>query len=228
MPRCILCLNERTLTEGNVLSLTHRLLCKDCNKVIDRTRDAPFSKSILPQLPSEVYKRKSKTGAISRVRVDQQLSFNFDQQNLSAEGMIAHVNPAAEPEANHLALEGIKVAYTLAALEFGEAYVMKSPVAVKLRKAICDGKHDEISFKPDVDLGPLSSMLSGQDTLFLLLFQNACILSMFGTTSTVEYCRADESFFRTIDNAVLYAFDPDRQSYSRHLLANYLVTQVRP
>lgn len=234
MPRCILCLNERVLTERNILpismsgSLTHRLLCVDCNNVIDRTIDAPFLKTILPQLPSEVYKRQSKTGAISRVRVDQQLSFNFDQQNLFAEGIITHVNPTAGLDAHHLALEVIKVTYTLAALEFGETYVMKSPVAEKLRNAICDGKHDEISLKPDVDLGPLNSLLSGQDTLCLMLFQNACILSMFGTTSTVEYCQADESFFRTIDNAVLYAFDPDRQSYSRHLLANYLVTEVRP
>lgn len=180
MPRCILCLNERVLTERNILpismsgSFTHRLLCEDCNNAIDRTIDAPFSKSILPQLPSEVYKRQSKPGAISRARVEQQLSFNFDQQtNLPAEEIIAHVNPAAGLDAHHLALEVIKVAYTLAALEFGETYVMKSPVADKLRNAICDGKHDEISFKPDVNLGPLNSMLSGQDTLCLMLFQNA-------------------------------------------------------
>jgi hypothetical protein len=210
-------------------SLTHKLICEECNKVIDRTIDDPFMNSILPELPSEFNTRLNKKGVTSSVCVERQLSFNFAQQmDMSSKQIIARVNPTRGFEANHLALEGIKVTYTLAALEFGEAYVMKSPVAEKLRKAICEGKHDEISFKPDVDLGPLNSMLSGQDTLCILLFQNACILSMFGTTSTVEYCLADESFFRTIDNAVLYAFDPDRQSYSRHLLANYLVTQVRP
>lgn len=231
MPRCILCLNERELTERHILpfsmggALTHRLVCEDCNQVIDKTIDVPFLNSILPQLFGDTHKLQSKknaaSSAIARLGVERQLSLNFEERAALVVDQLA----VSQSSANDLALEAIKVAYELVALEFGEAYVVSSPVAIKLREAISEARCNEISFKPNVDLGPLSSMLSREGISCLLLFQNACIISIFGTTFTVEYCLASEPFVRSTDNAVLYVIDPVKQSHAKYLLVDYLAMQ---
>lgn len=230
MPRCILCLSERELTERPILpfgegSLTHKLICEECNKVIDRTIDEPFLTSIFPLLPSGNHKLQSTRSAASssshRFGAERQLTFNFDEQNnRTTEQINANQNLA-----NDITLEVIKVAYELAALEFGDMYVMASPTAAKLRKAISEARCDEISFRPSVDLGPLSSVLSRQDALCFLLFQNTCIVSILGRASSVEYCLESELYVRSIDNAVLYVTNPVERSYTRYSLSDYLVTQ---
>lgn len=57
MPRCILCLADKPLTEEHIVpdcvggSLKKYLLCKDCNSNLGSTVDGPFSNSFLVQLP---------------------------------------------------------------------------------------------------------------------------------------------------------------------------------
>lgn len=229
MPRCILCLNERELTERHILpfsmgeSSTHKLVCESCNKVIDKAIDAPFLNSILPQLPGDIQKLQRKesaaSNAIVRFGAEWQMAFNFGE-GLGLPGEQLNTGQNFD---NDFALESIKVAYILAALEFGNAYVMNSPVAGKLRKAISSSRRDEISFKPNVDLGPLTSILSAPNTVYLLLFHNACMVSVFGSTFTIEYCLENEVYVHSINDAVLYVFNPIKQSHQRHLLADYLV-----
>lgn len=129
-------------------------------------------------------------------------------------------------ESNALVLENIKIAYELAALEFGETYVLNSPIAKRLRCAIQRGRQDEAIIRSGMDLGPLKSILASQDAHYLLLFQNTCIVSIFGTTSSVDFCSENESFVRSIDQALLYVFNPTMRSHEKYLLTDYLMTHA--
>lgn len=127
---------------------------------------------------------------------------------------------------NVLVLESIKIAYEIAALEFGEKYVTNSPVAETLRCALRHQRRDGIPGGVGRDLGPLKAVLPGQDAHYVLLLHNTCVVSIFGVVSVIEYCAEQEPFARSADNALLYVFDPNNQCHTRHLLADYLFQHV--
>lgn len=123
---------------------------------------------------------------------------------------------------NVLLLESIKVAYEIAALEFGEKYITNSPVAEILRCALRHQRPDGISGGVGIDFGPLKTVLPGQDAHYVLLLHNTCVVSVFGIASVIEYCAEQEPFARSADDALLYVFDPSNRCHTRHLLAEYL------
>lgn len=123
---------------------------------------------------------------------------------------------------NVLLLESIKIAYELASLEFGEIYLANSIVAERLRSAILCQKKDNINCSIGINFGPLKAILPGQDAHYVLFLHNFCVVSIFGIASVVEYCEKHESFAPSMDEAVLYVFDPINRSYNRSLLAEYL------
>lgn len=127
---------------------------------------------------------------------------------------------------NVLFLESIKIAYEIAALEFGEKYVTSSPVAETLRGALRHQRRDGILGGFGMDLEPLKAVLPGQDAHYVLLIHNTCIVSIFGVSSVVHYCAEQEPFARSADDALLYVFDPSNRTHIRHHLAEYLFQYV--
>lgn len=123
---------------------------------------------------------------------------------------------------NVLVLESIKIAYEIAALEFGDMYVTSSPVAEALRCALRHQRRDGIAGGLGIDIGPLKAILPGQDSHYVLLLHNSCVVSIFGIASIIEYCGEQEAFSRSIDDAVLYVFDPANRSHAKYLLADFL------
>ena len=307
MPLCILCRNERELTEEHIVpdcvggSLKPKLLCKDCNSTIGSTIDAPFSNTVLVQLPRQSYQIPGKSGAVpnafasygSTNHEGRELSVRLDEQfkpytkpivteqatdqgleiNITVdkedEGDIESIlrkkitryyrsigKPAEEIQAivaqaiqdakkaavavshqptikysfkidlNTVILESIKIAYEIAALEFGEKYITNSPAAEKLRSALWCQKRDGIAGGVGIEFGPLKAILPGQEAHYVLLLHNTCVVSIFGIASVVEYCGEKEPFARSMDEAVLYVFDPINRSHNRYLLAEYLFNQI--
>ncbi len=127
---------------------------------------------------------------------------------------------------NILMLESIKIAYELAALELDEKYVENSPTAEKLRCALLYQRTDEIAAGVGVNFGPLKNILPGQEAHYILLLHNFCVVSIFGIMSVIKYCGENEPFGRSVDDAVLYVFDPVNRSHERCLLAEYLSRQI--
>lgn len=120
---------------------------------------------------------------------------------------------------NTLFLESIKIAYEIAALEFGEKYVTNSPAAEKLRCALWCQKRDGIAGGVGIELGSFKARLPGSEAHYVLLLHNTCVVSIFGIASIVEYCGEKELFARSMDEAVLYVFDPTNRTHNRYLLA---------
>lgn len=125
-----------------------------------------------------------------------------------------------------ITFECIKIAYEIAALEFGEKYVTKSPIAEVLRCTIRNNKKNRIAGTIGVNLGPIQAYLPGQDGHYILLLHNSCVVSLFGLVSTVEFCGEHESFARSQKEAILYVFDPINQSHKRFLLTDYITKQT--
>lgn len=124
-------------------------------------------------------------------------------------------------------LECVKIAYEIAALEFGDQYVANSAVAGFLRCALRNQRRDGITSSIGIDLGPLEAILPGQDAHYILLFHNSCVVSIFGIASVIKYCGEQEAFSRSEENAVLYVFDPVNKVHSRRLFADRLLQHVQ-
>ena len=76
---------------------------------------------------------------------------------------------------------------------------------------------------PQSDVGAaVAHAQFGEQTCYVLLVHNTCVVSIFGFASVIEYCAECEPFARSADDALLYVFDPGNQSHRRHLLAEYL------
>jgi hypothetical protein len=127
---------------------------------------------------------------------------------------------------NVLVLESIKIAYEIAALEFGDMYVTCSPAAEVLRCALQHQRLDGIAGGFGIDLDSLKAILPGQDAHYVLLLHNSCVVSIFGIATIIKYCGEQEAFARSIDDAVLYFFDPVNRSHVRHLLDDFLFQHV--
>lgn len=127
---------------------------------------------------------------------------------------------------NIVTLECIKITYEVAVLEFGETYVMNSPVAERLRCAIQSRRTDGVTGSRSVDFGPLQDIFPGRNAHYVLLLDNACVISIFGMASVVEYCGKEEPYARTMDESILYVLDPINQSHSRHSFPEYLSKQI--
>jgi len=136
------------------------------------------------------------------------------------------INYSFSIDLNVLVLEIVKIAYEIAALEFGEAYVTDSPVAETPRCALRHQRREGISGGIGLNFGPLNAVLPGRDAHYVILLHNTCIVSIFGVTSVIEYCAAQEVFARSTDDALLYVFNPRNQSHTRHLLAEYFFQHI--
>lgn len=149
-----------------------------------------------------------------------------DVQNAKKAAVAASYQPTIKYsfsiDPNIFILESIKIAYELAALELGEKYVKNSPTAEKLRRAIRCQRRDEIASDPGIDFGPLKAILPDREAHYILLLHNSCVVSIFGITSVVKFCEENESFAYSMDEAILYVFDPINRSHDRYLLAEYL------
>lgn len=126
-----------------------------------------------------------------------------------------------------LILEYIKITYEIAAIECGEEYVLQSTVASLLRSALQNRSKEKIHGSFGVDFGPIKSLYPADDKHYLILINNLCQISIFGMAAVIEFCAPSEKFVKSEEDAVIYIFDPVKQSYERLNFCNYLYEKTR-
>lgn len=139
----------------------------------------------------------------------------------SAAQLITHAHPEIKYEfsinTTEQCLEAVKIAYEIASMEFGDEYVLKSPVAANLRTALTSLSLDKISCQYGIDIAAMNFMMPSKNNHYVIMTGNVCIVSIFGMASIVQFCDMHEQFCLNQEKSIIYEFNAKERTHSKKL-----------